>query len=143
MSGDLVAFLRARLDEDEAAARAIRDCGPWRYNPAKHWRKPGTSWFEEAVFTGPAGAEAVCVAGTGDSDHPEAMARAAHIARWDPARVLVEVEAKRAILSAYVQLSEYSSDPCESCWAQGLRQALGLLALPYSDHPDYQQGWAP
>src|SRR5687767_7508448 len=67
---DLIAFLRARLDEDEQAARAATP-GPWRHNPNKHWRKPGTSWFEEAVFAGPPGEDATCIAGTGETDDPQ------------------------------------------------------------------------
>ena len=51
-----------------------------------------------------------------------------HIARWDPARVLAECEAKR-------QLIERVGNPD---WA-GFR----ILALPYADHPDYQQEWKP
>jgi hypothetical protein len=50
----------------------------------------------------------------------------AHIARHDPARVLTECEAKRAIV-------ELISSPGP--------QALRLLALPYADHADYQPEW--
>ena len=93
----IVEFLTARLAEDEQDAVAAT-VGPWRHSPDKHWRKPGTTWFEEAVFAGPAGDGATCVAGTGETDDPQSMADARHIARHDPARVLREVEAKRRIL---------------------------------------------
>jgi hypothetical protein len=102
-SAERVAFLRARFDEEERTARSATP-GPWRHDPQKHWRKPGTSWFEEAVFAGPAGEEAVCVAGTGETDDPQSMADAAHIARHDPARVLAEIEIDRELLRQYERL---------------------------------------
>ena len=80
---DLVAFLNARLDEDEAAARAASP-GPWRYNSRKHHREPGTARFSEAVFAGPPGEDALCVTTTGESDDPQSMLDATHIARHDP-----------------------------------------------------------
>ena len=51
-----------------------------------------------------------------------------HIAHHDPARVLAECEAKR-------QLIERVGNPN---WA-----GFNILALPYADHPDYQQEWKP
>jgi hypothetical protein len=130
---DLVAFLRARLDEDESAAW-IATPGPWRYNPNKHWRKPGTSWFEEAVFAGPPGSDAICVAGTGGTDDSQSMKDAAFIARHDPARVLREVEAKRRIIATATLMD---ADMLES-WESVLRE----LASVYSNHPDYDPTWA-
>ncbi|HEX7993700.1 MAG TPA: DUF6221 family protein [Streptosporangiaceae bacterium] len=139
---DIVAFLRARLDEIEAAARAATP-GPWRHNPDKHWRKPGTSWFEEAVFAGPPGPDAICVAGTGESDDEQSMRDAEHIARHDPARVLREVEAKRRIMCEHEQRGvdfggcwdcDTIKDPC--------RMHLFLAAI-YSGHPDYDPAWRP
>lgn len=58
--------------------------GPWRYNPDKHFREQGTCRFSEAVFTGPAGKTATAVALTGETDDPQGMADAAHIAAWHP-----------------------------------------------------------
>lgn len=149
MTDDLVVFLRARLDEDERAARAATP-GPWRHGPDKHWRKPGTSWFEEAVFAGPSGKDATCVAGTGETDDPQSMADAAFVARHDPARVLAEVKGKRLILDEYEAVAEgvdmdshdleHSAD---RSMASSLRGALKGLALPYAEHPDYRPEWAP
>lgn len=87
---ELLDFLKARLNEEEQAA-ASATSGPWRHDPGKHWRKPGTSWFEEAVFAGPPGSEATCIAGTGATDDPQSMADARYIAAHDPARVLREI----------------------------------------------------
>jgi hypothetical protein len=135
---DLIEFLRAQLDEDERVAREATT-GPWRHNPDKHWRKPGTSWFEEAVFAGPAGADATCVAGTGETDDPQSMADAEHIARWDPVRVLARVAADRRILELHS-----SPDPsCDACgWIQPC-ETVRLLALPYADKEGYRPEWRP
>src|SRR6266851_9644248 len=76
---DLVVFLNARLRDDEAAARAAAP-GPWRGRDAGSW------------------SEVAPAKGTG----PEA-ADTEHIARHDPARVLREVAAKRAILEFYLE----------------------------------------
>ena len=76
--------------ELRAAAKLLRDransatSGPWRYNPVKHFRYPGTSTFEESVFTGPAGKDALSVARTGPSDDPQSMADADYIASMHP-----------------------------------------------------------
>lgn len=148
MADDLVKFLRARLEDIERKALAATT-GPWRHNPSTHWRKPGTSWFEEAVFAGPAGAEAICVAGTGESDDPQSMADAEHIAENDPARVLAEVDAKRRIISQHIPVG-YGNVCLSYCHTRLPMQqqdwpclTLRLVALPYADHPDYRPEWAP
>jgi hypothetical protein len=51
-----------------------------------------------------------------------------HIAHQDPARTLREVEAKRKILDQYLG------------WPV---PTLCLLALPYADHPDFDEAWRP
>jgi hypothetical protein len=133
---DLVAFLRARIDEDEQIARAATP-GPWRHDPTKHHHIVGTPLFEEAVFAGERGASAVCVAGTGETDDRQSMADAAHIARHDPARGLREVRAKRGALAMIVHLLA-DDDTDETA-----RWMLCLLAFPYADHPDYRDEWRP
>lgn len=144
---ELVAFLRARLGEDERVAREAT-AGPWRHNPDKHWRKPGTSWFEEAVFAGPAGSDATCVAGTGESDDSQSTADARHIALWDPARVLAEVAAKRRILDELdkerdqLERSGYRPTDVSPALAR-LHRVARFLALPYADHADYREQWRP
>lgn len=59
-----------------------------------------------------------------------------HIARWDPARVLAEVDAKRRQLDAF---DEYGT---HDTWDL-IDTTLRLLAIPYAGHPDYQKEWAP
>jgi hypothetical protein len=125
----LVEFLLARLDEDEAVARAA-----WTPN----WPDP-LSWFVEEELVGRMDAEM-------DIEHfgsAGTKADARHIARHDPARVLAEVAAKRAILDKHRSLPRASLD-----YRKGQLHAydmvLRLLALPYAGHhPDYQEEWKP
>ena len=63
------------------------------------------------------------------------MADAAHIARYNPARVLADIAAKREIVA---WVGDYDADLDGSAWG-----ILGNLAALYADHPDYQQEWAP
>jgi hypothetical protein len=67
------------------------------------------------------------------------MTDATHIARWDPARVLAECEAKRRIVELVLDrpIRDHGDCKCESCWT------LRLVALPYADHPDYRAEWKP
>lgn len=133
---DLVAFLRARLDEDEAVARAAEP-GPW-----------STNGYE--IVTRADDRDLADVYGGGGST-PD------HIARHDPARVLAEVEAKRRIIEmhetepaipeVYCDHGTHSPGKPAMCAACGYEEApcptLRLLAIPYADHPDYRQEWRP
>lgn len=116
-SDDVVPRILAAIDETERDARAATQ-GPWRHTPEKHWRKPGTAWCEEAVFAGPVGADAVCVAGTGNSDDPQSMADAAHIARHDPDAVLRRCAADRRRLERHTPIPDhgrFSDDWANEC----------------------------
>ena len=154
---DLVEFLTARLDEDE---RAARDARPAREEPSSgtwiaYTHDPGPADLQEgpvalvgAVPDDPSSTGgmdwAVCEAGQG----ARAGTIATHIARHDPAHVLAEVDAKRRILDEQEQAARYA----KTTWGQGnsdqsraraLGKVLRLLALPYADHPDYDEAWRP
>jgi hypothetical protein len=60
----------------------------------------------------------------------------AHIARWDPARVLAECEAKRRIVELH---GCYHS--CRSSDYAGDCPTMDLVALPYASHPEYREEW--
>ncbi|AMM12338.1 DUF6221 family protein [Streptomyces albidoflavus] len=120
MTADLIAFLRARLDEDEAVARAAT-AGPWVESGV------GDHGWGVSFSAPGSGVEA--------DDSSQGRADAAHIARHDPARVLAEVEAKRQIVERYAWLCEHGDT--------GGAWVLPLLALPYADHPDYRDAWRP
>jgi hypothetical protein len=86
-------------------------------------------------------------------DAPAALA--AHLARWAPARVLAECEAKRenverhSAFSVPQQNSGGIATACLTC--AGVDDSptdwpcdtLRSIALPYSDHPDYLDEWRP
>lgn len=116
---DLVAWLRAQLDEDDSAAfRTIA------------WCRNG---------------------------HDDDFANSLHIARWDPARVLAEVEAKRRILDMWEVADQHrydlpsgiseGRDPDErdrdDAVAETFDDVVALLALPYTDRPGYDASWRP
>jgi hypothetical protein len=103
---ELIAFVRAALDEDERVALAC---------PDKTWPQIGNG----------AGAE--------------------HIARWDPARVLAEVEAKRRILDEH-DPSPTTKTCCPTCRdydepIQAPCPTVRLLAQPYADRPGWREEW--
>ncbi|MFE7966149.1 DUF6221 family protein [Streptomyces cellulosae] len=84
---DLVQWLRAQLDEDERIARGTG--------------QPGTSWQNvdmDGELRGDVNAGTVAYV-------PREETRA-HIAAWDPARVLREIDAKRQALAHYARVCE-------------------------------------
>jgi hypothetical protein len=122
---DVVAFVRARLDEDEAAAKAAWGIEwDWRYVAQPFGERPS-------------------------------IAHTVHIARHDPARVLREVEAKRAILDRHMP-HETAFDGLACNWCsedvddrpQIAKERWPCpdardLAAVWNDHPDYRQEWKP
>lgn len=148
----LTEFLTARHDQDEAAARKAADesAAEWQYASVH-----GSMQVQTVALLGSPGYEyhlPVAFDQEGLSDSVTEKA-GLHIARWDPARVLAEVEAKRRI----VEWHRPTSAPpgylpnCEGCWEDsGMDGAptypcrtLRFLALPYADHPDYREEWKP
>ncbi|MFC9269138.1 DUF6221 family protein [Streptomyces zhihengii] len=135
MNGDLPAFLRARLDEDETAACAAGAEGNDWYTAA-----PGTAVHSEKsphllLLADP---EARL-----DSDSADRLA--AHAARHDPARVLREVETARQILRWYEQPEEHEalSRFTTNMQRDVLEQVLRHLASSHAGHPDYRESWRP
>lgn len=131
----LAEFLRARHDEDEQAARATT--GPWKYHhetggvvlpTARHVPK-----LTEIVST------------------PRERSDARHMVRWDSARVLREIEAKRATIADYeyaaLRREEFApgTDPYRRYdhRVAALRQVLLREATVYVDHRDYDPEWRP
>lgn len=170
---EIVQFLEARLAEDEAVAREA--ITPDR--PGTHWE-----WESTADDDDPESPRCLCTveefptkSGVGDlpgfplygcrADPSPAMD---HIARHDPARVLREVAAKRAVMSRHREVKEddelgwmwsrYASDhnrsqPCAGCGVWGDPDLpvtdrvedcpeLHALASVYADHCDFNPDWA-
>ena len=76
----------------------------------------------------------------------EADANGAHISRFDPARVLAECKAKRAIVGNHD--GERSGTTGDYCSFEDGRfeipcPELRQLAAVYASHPDYRPAWAP
>jgi hypothetical protein len=163
MADGLVAFLQARYDEDDQAAR---DAG-------------GKSWEWEQHY-GDMCNDPTCEYGNLATDDTILMSvhaynitvpwqGAEHIARHNPARVLAEVDAKRQLLRDAVSAKhavcedpwytcpaateardggecgkdDMRGEPCECGRDDRLHRACRLLALPYADHPDYREEWRP
>lgn len=138
---DLVEFLAARLDEDEARALAASP-GPWM---------PNDEHDEVLAVDGITVAEGFALSGA------QQRATVDHIVHQDPARVLREVEAKRRAIAEHRQIpSDREGIPdgwprtgCGVCdtssdgWtdAGGYCNTLKFLAMPHSGHPDYQEAW--
>lgn len=127
---DLIAFLKARLDEDEVAAKAsaahsgsaswdLRPDDPYEEFPAKVALAGAAYPFPWVVACDPEDG--------------------AHIARHDPARVLREVEAKRALVGWHVPLEDCEPPQCVVCLEYMPCRTLRALAAAYSDHPDFDQ----
>jgi hypothetical protein len=125
VSDDIVAFIRARLDEDaERAQGAIGD--QWQFRT-----KGGHAYIARR-----------------DADPLSAVAEAGdtqtgwHIARHDPDRVLRGVEAKRKIvaeLERSLTLDQTRPDVHQSTgW---LMWTMVQFASEWSTHPDYRQEW--
>lgn len=140
---ELVAFLRARLAEDEETASATAwsaataTSNSWSVRRKGPRDAPAWSIYANDRFE--------IVAGLGEHD-------AEHIARHDPDRALEEVVAKHRIMD------EHAYDPLNGCrkCADGIRWVndrpvvnpsgwpcltLRALALPYAGHPDYRDEW--
>lgn len=167
MSDDLVAFLRARLDEDERMARAAAEPERW----AELNRQPRPQWYVQlwadpdrtAVIADPESSAFPVVVSIEGMDEDDAQNRVEHIARHDPARVLQDVKAKRQIVDIYAaaleerttvrsrmreavdkefwRLHQHESSLIER--ARILTPTVHALATVYADHPDYRPEWRP
>jgi hypothetical protein len=123
---DLIEWLRAQLDEDAEVARAAADCHD-EDSPTWAVITPGF------VHNGEDGMWSRLTRVDRD-------AVADHMARFDPARVLAEVEAKHRIADLHEgrhtcgDSDHNDEDPCDT---------LRVLALPYADRPGYRDEWRP
>ena len=147
---DLIAFLKARLDEDEATAKTATAV------PAGS--STGDDPTDDEIYSvhdGIVDLVGVTVAFTRDRN----VANGQHIARHDPARALREVAAGRYILDLFISTAALVEHP--PVMGEGhpyagkisvqdyfdarrelavLRPVAVALAAIYSDHPDYE-GW--
>lgn len=165
MTDGLVAFLRARYDEDEAVAQAaINHTGRWRWDhdTGDMCNDPECPYGELIDESGPGEKDdGTLLMRVHGYDVTEAWQGAIHIARQDPAHTLRRIEAQRQVVEAS---AAFCPAACSvehtlsgSCDLRGMGpvqpgdsgpsttpvSVLRLLALPYSDHPDYREEWRP
>lgn len=150
MSSDLVTFVRARLDDDEQAATQCQE---------RSWSFSGSNChvIAEQAANGSFRTVAWCANGYDDD-----LSNSIHIANYDPARVLREVEAKRRIVAIHNRRADVYPDTaggtfencCQGCGFEGVCEdpvvenvndcpELKALAAVWSDHPDFRAEWAP
>lgn len=148
---DLLAFLNARLDDDERVAReaVIRAHNGHRPHPElSEWHYGGDE--VEYVSTPEMRAhpyfDPYYVTMDNEGLLPAVDEKVGpHIARHDPARVLREVAAKRAIIESYTgcrALLGTLGSPRSEGYVDGLGKAIEALASVYADHPDFDPAWA-
>jgi hypothetical protein len=144
---DLPAFLLARLGEVEADARAAAEVNPppWRVHLSRMGGDTGL------VMGGETPANRYLNGALWDNEGADSLsmepATAAHIARHDPARVLAECAAKRAIVDTHYasepsDYGDFTSPPrCVLCGLKYPCWTLCSLAAVYADHPDFDPAW--
>jgi hypothetical protein len=126
-------FIRARLAEEEqtaqAAAGAGVEVGVWTLSDATATQVRDGNGNRVGGHTWP---------------H-----KGAHIALHDPARVLREIAARRAVLDMALTEQEAGDrygagfNEASEGWHDAQEHVLKQLASVYADHPDYDQEWAP
>ncbi|WP_163571065.1 DUF6221 family protein [Fodinicola feengrottensis] len=113
---DIVDFVRARLDGAQIAERATP--GPWVVCDGVIADYEENATWEQVV------------------EQPVAPRDDTHIAANDPAYVLRDVAAKRAIVDACGY-----ADESDSALFEAWRDAVSYLAAIDSAHPDYDPKW--
>ena len=142
----LAAFWAARLDEDEAAAKAV--AGP---------RARYGTWDVEPWYDGTGERADLRVRYLGDITRTGGieLAAANHAARHDPARTFRDVAADREILEMYTEQDgrelpegvHDGRDPdeqeCDEAIKGVLETVARIRAADYNGHPDYRAEWKP
>jgi hypothetical protein len=141
-AGEIVAFVKARLDEEEKLARRLSKGGNPNVGTAGQWNAyvegGGDGWAFEDDSAAPVGAIV------------KRRSVAVHVTRYDPARALREVEAKRKrvalMTEAQAEMDRLIADPGADRAGQAMavgRARAATVAVKYdaavwSDHADYK-----
>ena len=118
----LASFLSQEITKDEEVARAAAG-----WDRSGRERVPGV-WTRSGMNSVESVRGSVVY---GDGPAPD-DAEAEHIALNDPARVLAECAAKRAILAMHPMCGSVAGESCRE---------LRILAAVYADRPDYNEEW--
>lgn len=115
MTTDIKEFLLERIAEDETAARLAKGASPFRW---------------QALNKG------VMCNGGYIAKQTAWQSTADHITRFDPARVLAECAAKRAVIEDAASFADdyYLGFVCSN--------VLHTLTIPYRDHPEFNPEWS-
>jgi hypothetical protein len=129
---ELIAFLRTCLDDDERAALAAH---------ANVWTAENAGRHDDEFVIVPDYTQTGVGVAFGAKN-------AEHIARWDPARVLAEVKAKRRVLelhwpdtSRYVKPQCHECSSCGCCSVDHPCDTVKLLTQPYAGRPGWRDEW--
>jgi hypothetical protein len=133
---DLVQWLGEQIDEDERIARAA--C--WDDQSDVWTARPPQARYEQYVIVDYLDDGVVNVSPYNADD--DGVGR--HIERWDPARVLREIDAKRQIIE---QHKRYAAERRRMMggWDPQTDDSpiLAALAAVYADRPGYREEWRP
>lgn len=138
----LIAFVSARLDEHEAAAREACDGDSGKWFMGDRWnvyRAEDDARYDEDYQ----GEENRLVV------YGNVKPQSEHIALHDPFRVLREVEAGRDLLAAYEEIRQLNDEesPSERAMRMAMAEVVRMLVISrarvWSDHPDYRDEWKP
>jgi hypothetical protein len=135
---DLTDWLLAQIAADEAVARAAAEESAPEWEHAYHL---GSGQIQTANKVGQPGYQyhqsvTHDYEGLSDSVDPAA---GVHIATHDPARILAECAAKRAIVGLDICTAcQVEMQPCHH-----RDDTLRALASVYADREGYDEGWAP
>lgn len=126
IDGILAEWLRRQLDEEQRAAEALP---PW-------------PWSANAEGDEVLAADGVTVAEGFALSGAQLRATVDHVVRYDPARALAEVDAKRRLLSGH-ERPVHRCDGGEMTWVDEDCPIKVALALPYAARPGYREEWQP
>lgn len=141
---ELVEWLLAVLDEDERVARAAiprGGTGTWDWN---------CDHTEPYPFSHDLCAKLECDEITLYDEGGHNVNQTQHIALHDPAAVLADIAAKRAIIARVAEDAAIASDPLRSQNASGMewhlvqmaRDTLRILASAYAHRDGFDPTWA-
>lgn len=143
---DLVRWLGEQLDTDERLARLMEEHYP------SPWDMSDRGWMAHVVADAPGFREVVRLeTWHGEPDDISLGEIIRHVAVWDPARVLREIDAKRQRIAIHTGPHEcasydYVSKEINTCqWVDGDEACttLRLETIPYVARPGYRAEWAP
>ncbi|WP_328535357.1 DUF6221 family protein [Streptomyces sp. NBC_00344] len=125
-NSDMVAFVRARLADEEQIAQAAG----------------GESWRCPAEVPGEVHDRTAAIAFT-----VRTRGYDAHISLQDPARTLRRTETSKVLLDEYEEVAALDTDRPYHDFPSGRAVGLGFvvrqMAAEHANHPDYQVKWLP